>query len=602
MMSVLFAKKEQASSNVVHYNMGSNGEGCVVEIMAGDKKINRLAVNFSGEPDAIYLNREDRGYLNVGLKAPVKIKMCREVPSIQTLCVKLVNASKKGVVNKNLEVVRDKLVGTVVNVSTHCGMLDHELWFVEFISLINKEGTEINFGLVQETTDIILVSPDENKFELNLKNLDFEQIGVGGLEKEFKELVKSLFLTRIIPKAVYDRLGIKHTKGCLLHGPPGCGKTRTARQIGKLLNVAEKNTRVVNGPELLSKYVGESEKKIRECFEQADLTPAELHILIFDEFDALARERSNESNSDIGAKIVGQLLTMLDGVREYNNIIVFALTNRIDILDPAILRPGRFSLQLKIDLPDAKGRLEILKIHTRILAENKYLDVNFDQLVQGTGGWTGAELELLVQKTVHEVLGSNVDFSDIVASAKKLDNFFIQTKHFIQTLSKITPQFSTKVTQLSTLQSRQVKCLSEVNLSLIQPIVKQLQTSKYPRVFCLDGEPKSGKTSLLCYIGLNSNQGQIEYINAAQMLKMSESKKVSFLMDHFADQDKLLLIDDIELILEFVSEGIFNRVLLQTLKVLLNDTRHHVIITTSYYQRLKAMTILDSVVHYVQME
>ena len=86
------------------------------------------------------------------------------------------------------------------------------------------------------------------------------------------------------------------------------------------------------------------------------------------------------------------------------------------------------------------------------------------------------------------------------------------------------------------------------------------------------------------------------------MLKMSESKKVSFLMDHFADQDKLLLIDDIELILEFVSEGIFNRVLLQTLKVLLNETRHHVIITTSYYQRLKAMTILDSVVHYVQME
>ena len=139
-------------------------------------------------------------------------------------------------------------------------------------------------------------------------------------------------------------------------------------------------------------------------------------------------------------------------------------------------------MQLKIDLPDAKGRLEILKIHTRILAENKYLDVNFDQLVQGTDGWTGAELELLVQETVHEVLGSNVYFSDIVASAKKLDNFFIQTKHFIQTLSKITPQFSTKVTQLSTLQSRQVKCLSEVNLSLIQLIVKQLQTSKYPRV------------------------------------------------------------------------------------------------------------------------
>ncbi|KAJ1536424.1 transport between ER and Golgi ATPase protein, partial [Cladochytrium tenue] len=197
----------------------------------------------------------------------------------------------------------------------------------------------------------------------------FEDLGIGGLQKEFADIFRRAFTSRLIPIAVVERLGIQHVKGVVLFGPPGTGKTLLARQLGKMLNAREPV--VVNGPEILNKYVGESEENIRKLFEPAEKEykqrgdASSLHIIIFDEIDAICRQRGSRADSTgVGDSVVNQLLAKLDGVEPLNNILVIGMTNRIDMLDDALLRPGRLEIKVEISLPDHNGRLEIFKIHT----------------------------------------------------------------------------------------------------------------------------------------------------------------------------------------------------------------------------------------------
>ena len=404
-------------------------------------------------------------------------------------------------------------------------------------------------------------------------------------------------MTRIIPEKIYKKLGIKHIKGAILYGPPGCGKTRIARQIGSLVGC--KNIRIINGPELLNKFVGESEKNIRECFDAAKKNPDEIHLLIFDEFDAIAGRRSNVDNGHTD-KTVGQLLTMLDGVDEINNIIVFALTNRLDIIDPAILRPGRFGIHIKIGLPDQHGRYEILKIHSKQLIDNNLFkpDIDLMRIAEETDSFTGAELESLVQTTVQHVLGAQIDFNNIVESAKKIENLTIGSDDFMFSISKINPMFKNKNKLKSDFSAKIKKPFSESDFALISSTINCIKSKSYPIVACIDGPSKSGKTSIVCDIATKINIDNVEYITASNLMQMTEKYKIEYLTEIFSKTTQSLIIfDNIETIIEFVSEMIFNRNILHIIKILLNETKHHVIITTSYYDRLEQMTILDSVQH-----
>ena len=161
----------------------------------------------------------------------------------------------------------------------------------------------------------------------------------------------------MFPQAVIERMGIKHVKGVLLYGPPGTGKTLIARRIGEMLNAKE--PKIVNGPEILNKYVGESEAKIRELFADADADMAEfgddseLHIIIFDEIDAICKQRgSGKDGTGVGDTVVNQMLSKMDGVTAINNILIVGMTNRKDMIDSALLRPGRFEVHIEIGLPD----------------------------------------------------------------------------------------------------------------------------------------------------------------------------------------------------------------------------------------------------------
>ncbi len=199
-------------------------------------------------------------------------------------------------------------------------------------------------------------------------------------------------------------------KGILLHGPPGTGKTLVARRLGALL-ASGREPRVVNGPELLARWVGASEENVRALFADAEADWAkngdasDLHVIIFDEIDALCRHRgsgggsSGGSGNSVGDSVVNQLLTKLDGVASAPNVLVIGLTNRRDLLDDALLRPGRLEVQLEIGLPDLAGRAAILRIHTAAMSAAGLLaaDVDVDALAASARNFSGAELAGVVR-------------------------------------------------------------------------------------------------------------------------------------------------------------------------------------------------------------
>jgi vesicle-fusing ATPase len=215
---------------------------------------------------------------------------------------------------------------------------------------------------------------------------------VGGLDDELKVIARRILLMRGIPPQLLRTLGLTPVRGLLLHGPPGCGKTLIARELAKILD--GKKPKIVNGPELMSKYLGESERQIRDLFKDAEIDwkvhgiNSELHVVIFDELDAIGRERSGGGDGGgdgvrTGDACVNQLLTLLDGVSEMSNVLVIGLTNRIDLIDPALLRPGRLEVHVEIRPPDELGRRDILRLLLRPVLEGGYLeatDVQFEQV------------------------------------------------------------------------------------------------------------------------------------------------------------------------------------------------------------------------------
>ena len=235
-------------------------------------------------------------------------------------------------------------------------------------------------------------------------NWDFSTMGIGGLDEEFNAIFRRAFASRVFPPEVMEQLGCSHVKGILLHGPPGTGKTLMARQIGKMLNA--KDPKIINGPEIFNKYIGESEKNIRELFLEAEEDEkrlgvnSPLHIIIFDEIDAICKKRGSEHGmSGVNDTVVNQLLSKIDGVDRLNNILVIGMTNRPDMIDEALTRPGRLEVQVEIGLPREDGRVQILHIHTSVMKQNNKLgeDVDMAELAALTKNFSGAELEGLVR-------------------------------------------------------------------------------------------------------------------------------------------------------------------------------------------------------------
>ncbi len=597
-----------AKNNIAYYKSLSNIDNNICYLAFNGGRYVKIAKKMSHPSmldNYIYLNGNDRIILNAALDEQIEVVIVPEPIAAASIFISVSDKSKINEINTVTDLMekclKDILIDTVANKNTIIGFLAPELYHAKILSIADKDNNDIKNGYINQSTEIIIINTEKKTLTLNIKSINYEKIGVGGLQKEFTELVKSIFVTRIIPEKIYKKMNIKHTKGAILYGPPGCGKTRIARQIGTIIGC--KNIRVINGPELLSKYVGEAEKNIRECFEIAKKKPDEMHLLIFDEFDAIAGKRTGGENNHTD-KVVGQLLTMLDGVEEINNMIVFALTNRIDIIDQAILRPGRFGVHIKIGLPDLMGRYEILKIHSKDLIENNLFNADMDlkKVAEETDCYTGAELESLVQSTVQHVVGQQIDFDNIVESAKKIENVTIGLNDFKYAITKISPMFKNKSKIYSDLGAKIIKPLSEADFILINELINHINSTPYTLVTCIIGKPKSGKTSIVCKLATDIGIENIEYISAHTILSMPEKSKIDYITNAFNSiAPTLIILDGIEMIIEYVSEVIFNRNILHTIKVLLNTSNHNVVITTSYYDTLRQMTILDSVQHTVNI-
>jgi transitional endoplasmic reticulum ATPase len=229
---------------------------------------------------------------------------------------------------------------------------------------------------------------------------------IGGLEEVKQELKEAVEWPLKNPE-IFKRLGIKPPKGILLYGPPGCGKTLLARAVA---TESEANFITIKGPEVFSKWVGESEKAIREVFRKARMAaPA---VIFFDEMDSLVPRRGlGFADSGVTERVISQLLTEMDGILTLEDVVVIAATNRPDIIDPAVLRPGRFDRLIYVPEPDEKTRLQIFKIHTRNMPLAK--DVNLEQLAAITKNYSGADIEALCREAAMHALRRDVNAKEV---------------------------------------------------------------------------------------------------------------------------------------------------------------------------------------------
>ncbi|KAG6554895.1 hypothetical protein Mapa_003479 [Marchantia paleacea] len=281
------------------------------------------------------------------------------------------------------------------------------------------------------------------------KDFNFQKLGIGGLDNEFQDIFRRAFASRVFPPHVINKLGIPHVKGMLLWGPPGTGKTLIARQIGKMLNGRE--PKIVNGPEILSKFVGETEKNVRDLFADAEKDQREHGELRNQMYKTICMEARGSTRDGTGVhdSIVNQLLTKIDGVESLNNILLIGMTNRKDMLDEALLRPGRLEVQIEIGLPDEKGRVQILNIHSNKMKQNSFLseNVNLEELAARTKNFSGAELEGLVKSAVSFALNRQVNFDDLNQSLDE-DNIKVTMDDFLHALQEVKPAFGAAISSL----------------------------------------------------------------------------------------------------------------------------------------------------------
>jgi transitional endoplasmic reticulum ATPase len=250
---------------------------------------------------------------------------------------------------------------------------------------------------------------------------DIKWDDIGGLKSAKQELQEAVEWPLKYPES-FEKFGVRPPRGVLIYGPPGTGKTLLAKAVA---NESDANFIAVKGPELLSKWVGESEKGVREVFRKARQTAPT--VIFFDEIDSIASTRGG-SNTDSGVtqRVVNQLLTEIDGLEELQDVAVIAATNRVDILDPALTRPGRFDRHVKVDDPDEEARVAIFKVHTKEMPLSE--DVDIEVLAKRTEGFVGADIEAVCREAVMLTLRENLD-------SEKVD-----MKHFKEAMKKVKPK------------------------------------------------------------------------------------------------------------------------------------------------------------------
>ena len=305
-----------------------------------------------------------------------------------------------------------------------------------------------------ETLDKLIVNSEDFKKalvevtpsgmrEVFIENPDVKWEQVGGLAEVKRELMEAVEWPMKYP-GLYDKLGHKMPRGILLHGPSGTGKTLMAKAVA---TQSEANFVSVRGPELLSKWVGESERGIREIFKRArQSAPC---VIFFDEIDSIAPIRGAGGETAVTERVVSQLLTELDGMENMHGVVVLAATNRADMIDPALLRPGRFDKIIQIPLPDKESRKSILEINCEdipIADPNGPDKIDYEKLAENTDGLSGADVASIANTAVSLVVHEHLDNApDPKAVEEKAAKAKVTMKHFEEAVKKVREQKDLKL-------------------------------------------------------------------------------------------------------------------------------------------------------------
>ncbi|QZP09332.1 CDC48 family AAA ATPase [Caenibius sp. WL] len=322
---------------------------------------------------------------------------------------------------------------------------------------------------------------------------------VGGMGDTIRQLREMVELPLRYPE-LFTRLGVDPPRGVLLHGPPGTGKTRLAQAVA---NESEAEFFIINGPEIMGSAYGESEKRLREVFEEA--ARAAPSIIFIDEIDSISPKRS-QVQGEAEKRVVAQLLTLMDGLDARTNLVVIAATNRPDAIDEALRRPGRFDREIVIGVPDESGRREILAIHTRGMPLGEGVDLK--ELARTTHGFVGADIAALTREAAIDAVRRimpKLDLEKQTIPAEVLDELCVERSDFIAALKRVQPSAMREVmvelpnvgwSDIGGLGDAQEKLKEGVELPLRNPQAFRRLGIRPAKGFLLYGPPGTGKTLL----------------------------------------------------------------------------------------------------------
>ncbi|MGV8174831.1 MAG: CDC48 family AAA ATPase [Methanothrix sp.] len=380
---------------------------------------------------------------------------------------------------------------------------------------------------ITEGTDIELLPQAVETPERSVPSVVYEDIG--GLKPVITKVREVIELPLKHPE-LFDRLGIDPPKGVLLHGPPGTGKTMLAKAVA---NESDAYFISINGPEIMSKYYGESEKALRDIFEEAEKNaPA---IIFLDELDSIAPKRG-EVTGEVERRVVAQLLSLMDGLKERKNVIVIGSTNRPEALDVALRRPGRFDREIALGVPDHEGRMEIFQIHTRGMPLTE--DVALGESASRTYGFVGADISAVSREAAMNALRRilpEIDLDEPTISKDVLDRLIVQKDDFDAALREVSPSAMREIlVEVPNVSWEDIGGLEYVKQLLVEAVEWPLRYSESfhrlgidaPKGILLYGPPGTGKTMLAKAVANESEANFITVKGSALLSKWyGESEK-----------------------------------------------------------------------------